>query len=173
MAFVPWTGRRGWAGGGGGAQRMRSAVPAMGRSHGINMPGFAGRRSHSMELPQRRRLRPRLWSGPLVVHAATAPGRCRSPEASVPCKTRPLRGRPEISLHEISRRQGGADRQATNGAFVSWKRPFASPRLSFTAPPPRPRQQHLTRKTRSAQHSLRRLRSPGPRDKTPIQVRPG
>ena len=74
MAFVPWTGRRGWAGGGGGAQRMRSAVPAMGRSHGINMPGFAGRRSHSMELPQRRRLRPRLWSGPLVVHAATAPG---------------------------------------------------------------------------------------------------
>ena len=42
VAFVPWTGRCGWAGGGVGAQRARSVLrgrsadPAMGRSHGTN-----------------------------------------------------------------------------------------------------------------------------------------
>ena len=40
VAFVPWAGRCGWAGGGVGAQRMRRADPAMGRFHAPDEPGL-------------------------------------------------------------------------------------------------------------------------------------
>jgi len=57
VAFVPWTGRCGWAGGGVGAQRKRSAGPAMGRSHGttvrapLSRPPAHGRRRDEPHAP--------------------------------------------------------------------------------------------------------------------------